>query len=29
MMGIPFEWWVLILVALSVALIMAVWIIDF
>jgi hypothetical protein len=29
MMGIPLEWWILIFVALSVALIMAVWLIDF
>ena len=29
MMGIPFEWWILIFVALSVALILAIWVFDF
>jgi hypothetical protein len=29
MMGIPLEWWILIFVALSVALVIAVWMFDF
>jgi hypothetical protein len=28
MLGIPLEWWILIFVGLSVALIMAVWLVD-